>query len=84
MLAISDTKMLCRDQLCVGTTGPCRPKALSFSCPPEAKLAMTTRVTGKEEEKEEEEEMVVVVMVKEEEDGDVSRRNRRWRRGREE
>ena len=32
MLAITDTKMLCRDQFCVGTTGPCRPKVPTFGC----------------------------------------------------
>ncbi len=35
MSAIPDTKMLCRDQFCVGTTGPCRPKegtSLLHSC----------------------------------------------------
>jgi hypothetical protein len=32
MLAIPDTKMLCRDQFCVGTTGLCWPKVLTFGC----------------------------------------------------
>ena len=32
MLAIPDTKMLCRDQFCVGTTGPSRPKVPTFGC----------------------------------------------------
>jgi hypothetical protein len=32
MSAIPDTKMLCRDQFCVGTTGLCRPKVPTFGC----------------------------------------------------
>jgi hypothetical protein len=32
MSAIPDTKMLCGDQFCVGSTGPCWPKVPTFGC----------------------------------------------------
>jgi hypothetical protein len=32
MSAITDTKMLCRDQFCVSTTWPSRPKEPTFGC----------------------------------------------------
>jgi hypothetical protein len=32
MLATPHTKMLCWDQFCVGTTGLCQPKVLTFGC----------------------------------------------------